>query len=77
MVFTDLRSALGNSLSYASTDGCNGAASPMILADKLLPDNKEIVIMTDKPCNGDCGTVRPGTVAYRMFPYITSTPPPL
>ncbi|EGC47378.1 conserved hypothetical protein [Histoplasma capsulatum var. duboisii H88] len=59
--------ALGNSLSYASTDGCNGAASPMILADKLLPDNKEIVIMTDKPCNGDCGTVRPGTVAYHGF----------
>ena len=34
----------------------------------LLPDNEEIVIMSDRKCNGDsCGTVRPGTVAYRML----------
>lgn len=37
-----------------------------MLADTLMGDDVEIVIMTDRPClNGDCGTVRPGTVAYR------------
>jgi hypothetical protein len=37
------------------------------LADTLIDDNKEIIIFTDKPCNGDCGTVRDGTVAYRKW----------
>ena len=56
----------GNSLSYASPDGTTGSASPQTLADTTIGDNVEIVIMTDKPClSGDCGTVRPGTVAYR------------
>ena len=59
-------STWGNSLSYASPDGKTGSASPQTLADTLIDDDVEIVIMTDKPCsNGDCGTVRPGTVAYR------------
>jgi Putative TOS1-like glycosyl hydrolase (DUF2401) len=56
----------GNSLSYASPDGTTGSASPQTLADTMIGDNVEIVIVTDKPCSsGDCGTVRPGTVAYR------------
>jgi hypothetical protein len=56
----------GNSLSYASPDGTTGSASPQTLGDTMIGDNVEIVIMTDKPCSsGDCGTVRPGTVAYR------------
>ncbi|OAX79865.1 hypothetical protein ACJ72_05815, partial [Emergomyces africanus] len=58
---------LGNSLSYASEDGCSGSASPTVLNNKMIPDNQEVIIMTDKPCNGDCGTVRPGTVAYHGF----------
>ncbi|EEP76627.1 predicted protein [Uncinocarpus reesii 1704] len=59
---------LGNSLSYASEDGQSGSASPVVLKDAVLPDNKEIIIMTDKECKGDsCGTVRPGTVAYHGF----------
>jgi hypothetical protein len=61
-----LLSTWGNSLSYASPDGTIGSASPQTLADTLISDDVEIVIMTNKPCsNGDCGTVRPGTVAYR------------
>ncbi|PGH10080.1 hypothetical protein GX51_00347 [Blastomyces parvus] len=59
--------ALGSSLSYASEEGCKGSASPTVLSNKMIPDNVEIVIMTDKPCKGDCGTVRPGTVAYHGF----------
>jgi hypothetical protein len=56
----------GNSLSYASSDGTTGSVSPITLADTVIGDNIEVVIMTDKPCSGgDCGTVRPGTVAYR------------
>ncbi|EME79386.1 uncharacterized protein MYCFIDRAFT_212204 [Pseudocercospora fijiensis CIRAD86] len=58
----------GNSLSYASTDGCSGASSPQILKDCQLKSDTEVVIMTDKKCSGDsCGFVRPGTVAYHGF----------
>lgn len=33
----------------------------------MIADNKEIIIMSDKKCDGDCGAVRPDTVAHRMF----------
>lgn len=55
----------GNSLSYAGANAKTGSASPVTLADTLIDDNNEVIIMTDKPCNGDCGAVRDGTVAYR------------
>lgn len=62
------------SLSYASADNSAGSPSPVTLADTLVSDNSEFVIMTDKPCsNGGCGTVRDGTVAYRE---LMSIPPP-
>jgi hypothetical protein len=58
----------GNSLSYAAADAKSGAASPQILANQMLGDGDEIVIMTDKPCqDGDCGATRPGGVAYHGF----------
>jgi hypothetical protein len=58
----------GMSLSYASADNSAGSASPVTLADTLIPDNSEFVIMTDKPCSdGSCGTVRDGTVAHHGF----------
>ncbi|PGH18505.1 hypothetical protein AJ80_04475 [Polytolypa hystricis UAMH7299] len=58
---------LGNSLSYASKDALSGCASPEVLEDKMIPDNVEVILMSDKKCNGDCGAVRPGTVAYHGF----------
>jgi len=57
----------GNSLSYASADGASGSASPQTLADTTLASSTEVVIMTDNECNGDCGYVRDGTVAYHGF----------
>jgi hypothetical protein len=60
----------GNSLSYATADGCGGASSPTVLKDTTLPSSAEVVIMTDKKCgdnNGDCGYYRDGTVAYHGF----------
>jgi hypothetical protein len=58
----------GMSLSYASADNSRGSSSPVTLADVLIPDNNEFVIMTDKPCSdGSCGAVRDGTVAYHGF----------
>lgn len=60
----------GNSLSYASSDGTEGASSPQTLAATTLPSSAEIIIMTDKECNADdesCGFYRPGTVAYHGF----------
>lgn len=58
----------GNSLSYASSDGTEGASSPQVLADTQLDSNVEVVIMSDNECgDDDCGYVRPDTVAYHGF----------
>lgn len=60
---------LGMSLSYASADAKTGSDSPQILAEEMLGDGDEIVILSDKPCaeSGDCGVTRPGGVAYHGF----------
>ena len=58
----------GNSLSYASADAKAGSASPQVLANTLIEDNAEVIIYSDKPCQGnDCGFYRPGSVAYHGF----------
>lgn len=58
----------GSSLSYASSDGLSGAASPQVLSDTVLPSVAEVVVFTDKVCSGsDCGFVRPGSVAHHGF----------
>ena len=58
----------GNSLSYASPDGQTGASSPQMLQDTTLPSSAEVIIMSDRKCEGDdCGYYRPGTVAYHGF----------
>ncbi|GIZ44354.1 hypothetical protein CKM354_000755400 [Cercospora kikuchii] len=62
--------SFGNSLSYASADGCSGAGSPQILKDCTIPSKNEVVVMSDKKCSeGDdgCGYYRNGTVAYHGF----------
>ncbi|KAK2810865.1 hypothetical protein FQN49_008504 [Arthroderma sp. PD_2] len=60
--------AFGCALSYAAENIFGIATSPSVPKDKMIPDGKEIVIMTDKKCEGDsCGYSRPGAVAYRMF----------
>jgi hypothetical protein len=58
----------GNSLSYASSDGCEGASSPQVLEACTLKSNNEVIVMSDKECSGnDCGYFRPGTVAHHGF----------
>ncbi|KAK5559254.1 target of Sbf [Exophiala xenobiotica] len=60
----------GLSLSYANADNTGASSGPVTLADTLVGDNSEFVIMTDKACsgeNGDCGYYRPGSVAYHGF----------
>ncbi|KAI0837529.1 putative TOS1-like glycosyl hydrolase-domain-containing protein [Hypoxylon sp. FL0890] len=57
----------GSSLAYANEDGTKAAASPTVLKDGLIDDSTEIIIASDNECNGDCGTVRPGSVAYKGF----------
>jgi len=60
--------AFGNSLSYASSDGCSGAASPQVLSSTAIPSSAEVVIMSDNECSGDdCGATMPGSVAYHGF----------
>ncbi|KEQ69102.1 hypothetical protein M436DRAFT_56675 [Aureobasidium namibiae CBS 147.97] len=57
----------GNSLSYSNSKGDAGASSPQVLADTQLASNDEVIIMSDKECDGDCGYVRDGQVAYHGF----------
>lgn len=60
--------SFGNSLSYARADGKGGSSSPEVLDDCELASEDEIIIMTDKECEGDsCGYSRPGTVAHHGF----------
>lgn len=58
----------GNSLSYCGSDGISGAGSPQVLADTVIPSNKEFSIFTSEKCQGDsCGYYRPGSTAYHGF----------
>ncbi|KAL8733535.1 MAG: hypothetical protein Q9181_003551 [Wetmoreana brouardii] len=60
--------AFGASLSYASSDGKSAAASPQILANKMIEDDVEVIVMSNKTCDGgSCGYTRPGGVAYHGF----------
>ncbi|XMA18527.1 hypothetical protein WAI453_011318 [Rhynchosporium graminicola] len=61
-------SIYGNSLSYINCNATSGASTHQILADTLIPSNREVIITTGNKCeNGDCGFVRPGAVAYHGF----------
>lgn len=71
----DDRNSFGASLSYASSDGQSGAASPQVLSNAMIEDDTEVIIMTDQSCDdGGCGFTRPGGVAYRKsrFPFLSS-----
>ncbi|KAF3482032.1 uncharacterized protein GIQ15_04791 [Arthroderma uncinatum] len=58
----------GCALSYAAENLFGMGTSPSVPKDKMIPDGKEIVIMTDKKCEGNsCGYSRPGAVAYHGF----------
>ncbi|KAI2630399.1 putative TOS1-like glycosyl hydrolase-domain-containing protein [Hypomontagnella submonticulosa] len=57
----------GSSLAYCNEDGTKAAASPTILKEGLIDDSSEIIIASDKECDESCGTVRPGSVAYKGF----------
>ena len=60
--------SFGASLSYASSDGKSAAASPQTLANKMIEDNVEVIVMSDKNCeDGGCGYTRPGGVNYREY----------
>ncbi|KAL8734133.1 MAG: hypothetical protein Q9166_001618 [cf. Caloplaca sp. 2 TL-2023] len=60
--------AFGASLSYASPDGKSAAASPQILGNKMIEDDVEFIVMSNRTCDGgSCGYTRPGGVAYHGF----------
>ncbi|KAL8803925.1 MAG: hypothetical protein Q9182_002892 [Xanthomendoza sp. 2 TL-2023] len=60
--------AFGASLSYASPDGKSAAASAQTLGNKMIEDDVEIIVMSNKTCDGgSCGYTRPGGVAYHGF----------
>ncbi|KAI5864746.1 putative TOS1-like glycosyl hydrolase-domain-containing protein [Durotheca rogersii] len=57
----------GASLGYTNEDGTKAAPSPTVLKEGLIDDSTEVIIASDKQCDESCGTVRPGTVAYKGF----------
>ncbi|KAI0384160.1 putative TOS1-like glycosyl hydrolase-domain-containing protein [Hypomontagnella monticulosa] len=57
----------GSSLAYCNEDGTKAAASPTILKEGIIDDQSEVIIASDKECDESCGTVRPGSVAYKGF----------
>ncbi|KAI1378698.1 putative TOS1-like glycosyl hydrolase-domain-containing protein [Hypoxylon crocopeplum] len=57
----------GSSLAYANEDGTKAAASPTVLKDCRIDDSSEVIIASDQECDESCGTVRPGSVAYKGF----------
>ncbi|KAL8940247.1 MAG: hypothetical protein Q9216_002901 [Gyalolechia sp. 2 TL-2023] len=60
--------AFGASLSYASSDGKSAATSPQTLQNKMIEDDVEVIVMSNRSCEGDsCGYIRPGGVAYHGF----------
>jgi len=60
-------SCFGNTLSYAACNGVDGAASPQVLANCVIPSDQEVVLFTAEPCDARCGYSRPGTPAYKGF----------
>jgi len=56
----------GSSLSYVSADGESCSAGPTVFNGDLS-DGSEIAIYSDVECGDSCGTVRPGSVAYKGF----------
>lgn len=64
-------SCFGNTLSYAAPNGVDGAASPEVLANTLIPSDQEVVLFTAEACDASCGYVRPGTPAFKGFSTAT------
>jgi hypothetical protein len=62
-------STFGNTLSYLSSSGLTGAASPQTLTNTTIPSGKEFAIFSDQKCGDgvDCGYVQPGSVGYAGF----------
>ncbi|KAI1328901.1 TOS1 protein [Xylariaceae sp. FL0255] len=57
----------GNSLAYVNAEGTSVAASPTVLGNVQLPDDTEIAIFSDNPCDASCGVTRDGGVNYKGF----------
>ncbi|PNY24527.1 Protein TOS1 [Tolypocladium capitatum] len=57
----------GSSVAYLNADGSDGAASPQILKDVLIPSNKEFAIFSAERCDASCGFSRAQDVAYKGF----------
>lgn len=65
---TNQGNSFGASLSYASHDGTYGVETPQILSNTMIPDNSELVLLSDNSCDDEkCGYTRPGGLAYRKL----------
>ncbi|EAQ92800.1 hypothetical protein CHGG_01035 [Chaetomium globosum CBS 148.51] len=56
----------GNTLSYVNADGTGGSPNATILKDTTLVSSQEVSLFTDEPCDGSCGYIQNGSVAYRF-----------
>ncbi|KAH6650241.1 putative TOS1-like glycosyl hydrolase-domain-containing protein [Chaetomium tenue] len=57
----------GNTLSYVNADGTGGSPNATILKDTTLVSSQEISLFTNEPCDGSCGYIQNGSVAYKGF----------
>ncbi|CCK68067.1 Tos1p KNAG_0A03880 [Huiozyma naganishii CBS 8797] len=58
----------GNSISYAASNGVDGAGSAIALDDVTLKSGQEFMIFSGATCNGnECGYYREGIPAYHGF----------
>lgn len=65
---TDEKLRFGASLSYASKDAKFGVSTSQVLANSMLQEDTEVVILSNRTCvNGSCGYTRPGGLAYHGF----------
>jgi len=57
-------SAFGNSLSYVNPQGTTVAAESLPFNGKILTSENEIIVFSDKACDGDCPYWRPNATSH-------------
>lgn len=60
-------SCFGNSISYATSDGLEGAGSSQVLDSTTLPSNTEIIAFTGEACDSSCGWYPSDIPAFKGF----------
>ena len=66
-------SAFGNSLSYVSPQGTTVAAESLPFNGKIPTSENEIIVFSDKACDGDCPYWRPNATSHCKYCYHSTS----